>query len=547
MFLLFPISLFSQTQVTGNQSGIWIAANSPYHVIGDITVPNASILTIEAGVTVEFQGGYEIAVQGRLLAVGTEMDSIVFTIDDTTGFSNQNDPNGGWHGLRFIDIPVTNDSSIIKYCQFEYGKAIGYSPASAGSGGSIYVGHFSKLHISNSTICNSMAFSGGGIAFEDSAGGYLVNCNIYNNTGTLTGGGIYCVSGSNPVIDSCDIQWNYGSSGGGIACWYGASPVIRNIKVMNNSAYIHAGGIQCNFHANPSIENVLITNNTATYGAGVNCGNGSDPTFFRVLIADNHAVTSAGGISCGNNSNPDLINVTVSNNTAGYWGGAFYCYDSHPRLVNSILWNNSPEEIYFSDYTGYSNSIMIAYSDIDSGQNGIVTNNNATIFWQAGNINSDPMFTDTTTGDYTLQPGSPCIDSGIQSVLIYYNNNQNSIFVPAMTYNGAAPDMGAFESAITSADETPSQSPDRFILKQNYPNPFNPSTSIEFSIPISEFVTLKVYNILGQEVANLVSNKLTPGNYKYIWDASGFASGIYYYKLFTDNGFVQTRKLILMK
>ena len=83
-------------------------------------------------------------------------------------------------------------------------------------------------------------------------------------------------------------------------------------------------------------------------------------------------------------------------------------------------------------------------------------------------------------------------------------------------------------------------------LQQNYPNPFNPSTAIEFSLPNTEFVTLKIYNLLGQEVATLVSDKLTPGNYKYTWDAAKFASGVYYYKIQTSS-FVQTKKLIVLK
>jgi len=89
--------------------------------------------------------------------------------------------------------------------------------------------------------------------------------------------------------------------------------------------------------------------------------------------------------------------------------------------------------------------------------------------------------------------------------------------------------------------------PNDYILSENYPNPFNPKTNIKFSIPRTEFVTLKIYNILGQEVSTLVSEKLTPGNYKYEWDASGFASGIYYYTLETTKGFVQSKKLILIK
>jgi N-acetylneuraminic acid mutarotase len=91
------------------------------------------------------------------------------------------------------------------------------------------------------------------------------------------------------------------------------------------------------------------------------------------------------------------------------------------------------------------------------------------------------------------------------------------------------------------------KNPAQFMLHQNYPNPFNPSTTIEFSLPKSDFVTLKIYNLLGQEVEELVAKRLTPGNYKYTWDASDLSSGVYYYKIQTSDGFVQSKKLIVLK
>ena len=93
-------------------------------------------------------------------------------------------------------------------------------------------------------------------------------------------------------------------------------------------------------------------------------------------------------------------------------------------------------------------------------------------------------------------------------------------------------------------------------LDQNYPNPFNPSTAIKYSIPKQSNVTLKVFNVLGGEVATLVNKEQTQGNYEFEFsakDGSGFdgdnaelASGIYFYRLQADD-FVQTRKMILSK
>jgi len=88
--------------------------------------------------------------------------------------------------------------------------------------------------------------------------------------------------------------------------------------------------------------------------------------------------------------------------------------------------------------------------------------------------------------------------------------------------------------------------PDGFILKQNYPNPFNPTTTIEFSIPNSEFVSIKIHNVLGQDVATLVSQNMKAGNYKFNWDAKRAASGLYFYTL-KSGGFTKTGKMLLLK
>ncbi len=85
-----------------------------------------------------------------------------------------------------------------------------------------------------------------------------------------------------------------------------------------------------------------------------------------------------------------------------------------------------------------------------------------------------------------------------------------------------------------------------FRLYQNYPNPFNPSTTIEFALPKAGNVTLKIYNILGEEVTTLLSASLLSGHYQYKWDASGLASGVYLYRLQAGD-YVETRKMILMR
>ena len=88
--------------------------------------------------------------------------------------------------------------------------------------------------------------------------------------------------------------------------------------------------------------------------------------------------------------------------------------------------------------------------------------------------------------------------------------------------------------------------PDNYTLSQNYPNPFNPSTAIEFSIPKTEFVSLKIHNLLGQEISTLVSERLNAGSYTFSWDATELSSGVYMYKLQAGE-YVQTRKMVLIQ
>lgn len=90
------------------------------------------------------------------------------------------------------------------------------------------------------------------------------------------------------------------------------------------------------------------------------------------------------------------------------------------------------------------------------------------------------------------------------------------------------------------------ESPQQFALAQNYPNPFNPTTNIQFTLQQTSLVSLKVYNMLGQEVATLINGRVSTGVKTIEFDASGLSSGVYLYKLKADNK-VQTRKMLLIK
>jgi photosystem II stability/assembly factor-like uncharacterized protein len=108
--------------------------------------------------------------------------------------------------------------------------------------------------------------------------------------------------------------------------------------------------------------------------------------------------------------------------------------------------------------------------------------------------------------------------------------------------------LRAIGSQITGIEYNNHNVPENFILKQNYPNPFNPGSYIEFSLPDQGIVSLKIYDITGRLIENLINeDELNAGNFKAYFDGSGFSSGIYFYSLFINGKIAGTKKMMLVK
>jgi hypothetical protein len=161
---------------------------------------------------------------------------------------------------------------------------------------------------------------------------------------------------------------------------------------------------------------------------------------------------------------------------------------------------------------------------------------------------------------WTKNTNNPVLNKGESGSWDDYWVNMTSVIIDTansifrMWYCGGRSEMQAHIGYATSPIDTVTGIKDNiqinvsqdFDLAQNYPNPFNPSTTIEFTLPISEFTTLKVYNILGKEVATLVSSKLNQGNHTYTFDGKNLASGIYYYQLVAGE-YREVKKMILLR
>ena len=106
--------------------------------------------------------------------------------------------------------------------------------------------------------------------------------------------------------------------------------------------------------------------------------------------------------------------------------------------------------------------------------------------------------------------------------------------------------ISRYGQPITGIHNITSTIPDNYNLSQNYPNPFNPVTKINFAIPKAGFVTLKIYDILGREVNTLVNESVKAGNYSVEFNGTALSSGVYFYRLISDN-FIDTKKMMLIK
>ncbi|MCK4655176.1 MAG: T9SS type A sorting domain-containing protein [Candidatus Cloacimonetes bacterium] len=421
----------------------------------------------------------------------------------------------------------------------------------------------SCFSIEKMTIQNGFRRNGGGIYLTSRSSPSLENIIIRQNEAYYSGGGIYCGDNSNPKLNNVILSENSASNGGGLYCHYYSNPSLNNVTIKENTANL-GGGICLEAYSDASLMNVAINENHGNNGGGIYLWD-SSPILTNVIISENTTNNKGGGIYCTGLyiagyfifSRPILTNVTISRNMSLDNGGGIYCWEcSSPTLLNCILWDNTPEEVYFSP-EGDSISITISYSDIQNGEVGIVTNNNGTVNWLEGNIDSDPLFADPQNGDFHLtwvnfpipdSTMSPCIDAG----------DPNSPLDP----DGTIADMGAFyfDQNQQGVEDISILKPSN-ILYQNYPNPFkplgtgrSPATTISFSLAkYAKNTEIIIYNIKGQKVKEFPIVTPSPAHTLSVtWNGTDdnsrpVGSGIYFYSLKIDNKTVSTKKCLLIK
>jgi photosystem II stability/assembly factor-like uncharacterized protein len=220
----------------------------------------------------------------------------------------------------------------------------------------------------------------------------------------------------------------------------------------------------------------------------------SSSTLYDIAIVGGYVwITNEGGAIIRNFSNPDVIPVELTSFSAALFGNSV-----------KLTWKTATE----TNNKGYS---VERKAD------------NSAMWESVGFVNGKG--TSAKTSEYSF--------TDVPEVAASYSYRLKQI-----DFDGAFDYSGIVEVNMTA--------PQSFALSQNYPNPFNPSTTINYSIPMTSKVSLKIFDMLGREVASLVNETKQAGNYEVVFNASKISSGVYFYKL-QAGSFTETKKLTLMK
>jgi polygalacturonase len=314
----------------------------------------------------------------------------------------------------------------------------------------------------------------------------------------------------------------------------GIDPGISH-KVLITNCYIDNGDDNIAFSPSSSdpgwtsaSTNIIIKNNTFMHGHGVSIGSYTQGGVDSMLVDSCTFTNTDNGIRIksqrdrgGNVHGITYSNLTMTNVRYPIYFTAFY--SGIPSQSADTLFPITTTTPYFHDIK------IINLTSTNTSSNSV-----------AGIIVGVP---EEPFNNITLQNVKLSAYKGIQ-----FRNASISVS-DTMLINVTSGPRIIYElrsQLITGISDTPPAIPVGCALMQNYPNPFNPSTTIKYSLPKAMHVSLSIYNSMGQEVSKLISQDMNAGVHSAEWNASGLASGVYYYRIIAGN-FTEARKLLLLK
>ena len=339
--------------------------------------------------------------------------------------------------------------------------------------------------------------------------------------------------------------------------------VVEEVKVTSDNGYIVIGTVGTIFDTDVFVLKTDVNGNQQWYcsyslsdyydrGYSIVSSHNNDGYLFSGLtnVPDTVFVMKinlAGSILWTNHypleDQPDEFQQLIKTSDGNYvLAGAnanFYLYklDETGTVLNFAEFGNFSGGQYFEEdcnsvyQTNDGGYVMCGHSDIifdlDYELWVVKTDANFTEQWSrivqaSSNAHTTPYIEQTTNGDYIIFSSTRLDPSGANYGLM-------------IRLGTGASDVSDDENLFND-----------FVLNQNYPNPFNPSTTIEFTLPQTEFVSLKIYDVLGNEVAVVSEGIMSAGSYKINWNAANISSGVYFYRLKANN-ISETKKLILNK
>jgi hypothetical protein len=303
---------------------------------------------------------------------------------------------------------------------------------------------------------------------------------------------------------------------------YDSSGVLLWSALSNDTQnYVYEGSVGI---ALDSSRNIFITGSTS---------NTNSTSSFLTIKYSNSGAQLWRKIYSGPIIYSSAVNVWVDRSNNAYVTGNSAITSNNVDFL-TIKYDSNGDSIWVRRYGGPTNG--------GSGSLATVIDDSSNIYITGSNSTGMTSFKYSKDGNQLWTVSYPGLSKDIGI------DRQQNIFV-----SGANADSGnGFDyltikySQFLGINPISNIVPDKFRLYQNYPNPFNPSTKLKFQVAKLSYIQLIIYDITGREVKDIVSETLHPGIYESVWDASLYASGIYFYKMIAEN-FIQSKKMILVK
>lgn len=511
LLLLLGLCAKAQTvTVEGVQSGTWDA--DTVYVTGNVRVVDS--LRVMPGTVVLFEGSYQIEVGKRasFFAEGTEADSIVFTVRDTTGFHVYNLGRGGWNGF-YMEMA---GKVRFDYCVLEYGKA---ADTTDQHGGALNIQSCDDVTLTNSTIrCN----------FSREFGGAL---NAENSIVVMKD----CLVEGNKVYTEDNLYFMYGGAFRFLKCEVELSGMVFD----NNEGRNCIGGALSLDSCAVMLDRSVFTNNVGINGGGLYIMRCNDKECrLSNLVFDHNVSVHFGGGLAFSDASPEVYNLLVTNNTS--YGvscsGVFFYQFSSPKLYNCIVYGNYPPddggvqtdttEMWCWTYDDYGPEFRNCLIEGDTSY--IRSFINVKAFEDI--IDADPLFVDREHHDFHLSEGSPCRDAGNPALPDDLMAGLDVGGLPRVANQRV--DIGPYEYSPAGIHETASSSAFARLIG----NPLSSESRLALSLDKPSTVTVSIYALTGRRVASRSYNVSSGHDVLSLAGlVEGLASGVYAVEIVSNN------------